>query len=154
MLNLCLKFKAKQENQPNNYMDAIISGVYSGDLRTSAQHLKSGQTIITDAPTDNNGKGEAFSPTDLVCAALASCMMTLMGMLANRENISLEGMTWAIVKIMAANPRRISAVHITFTHPNLQATDKQKKKLHHAARTCPVALTLHESVKQEIIFNF
>lgn len=135
-------------------MDPIISSVYNGDLRTEARHLRSGNTVITDAPTDNNGKGEAFSPTDLVCAALGSCMMTLMGMLAQRENISLEGMQWSTVKIMAANPRKIAEVHITFTRPNLVATEAQKQKLHRAALTCPVALSLHESIKQEIIFNF
>ena len=135
-------------------MNKIISGVYNGDLRTEARHLKSGNTIITDAPTDNNGKGEAFSPTDLVCAALGSCMMTLMGMLAQRENISLDGMHWDIVKIMASNPRKISEIHITFTQANLVATDVQKQKLHRAALTCPVALSLHESVKQVVVFNF
>ena len=135
-------------------MNPIISGVYTGELRTEVRHLKSGNTVITDAPTDNNGKGEAFSPTDLVCAALGSCMMTLMGMLAQRENISLDGMQWDIVKIMASNPRKIAEAHITFTHPNLVATQEQKQKLHRAALTCPVALSLHESIKQEIIFNF
>jgi uncharacterized OsmC-like protein len=135
-------------------MDPIISGIYQGELRTEARHLRSGNTVITDAPTDNNGKGEAFSPTDLVCSALASCMMTLMGMLAQREGISLEGMRWEIVKIMASNPRKIAAVHITFTQSNLMATEEQKKKLHRAALTCPVALSLHEAVKQEITFNF
>ena len=135
-------------------MTPIISGIYKGDLRTEAQHLQSRTTIITDAPTDNNGKGEAFSPTDLVCAALGSCMMTLMGILAQRENISLTGMQWNIVKVMSANPRKISEVHITFAHSNLIATHEQKQKLHRAALTCPVALSLHESIKQEITFNF
>lgn len=135
-------------------MDAIISGTYSGALRTKATHLKSGNEVITDAPPDNNGKGEAFSPTDLLCSALGSCMMTLMGILANRENINLEGMKWDIVKIMTANPRKVGEVHITFTHANLVATDEQKQKLHRAALTCPVALSLHDSIKQEVTFNF
>lgn len=135
-------------------MNPIISGIYKGDLRTVATHLKSGNLVTTDAPTDNNGKGEAFSPTDLVCTALGSCMMTLMGMLGQREEISLTGMTWDVVKVMSANPRKIEAVHITFTHPELIATDIQKQKLHRAALTCPVALSLHDSIKQEIIFNF
>jgi len=135
-------------------MNTIISGVYLGGLRTEAQHLKSGKTVITDAPTDNNGKGEAFSPTDLACSSLASCMMTLMGILAQRENISLDGMRWDIEKIMASNPRKVAEIHITFTHPALIATDLQKEKLHRAALTCPVALTLHESVKQVVVFNF
>lgn len=131
-----------------------ISATYLGSLRTQAIHLKSGNTIMTDAPTDNNGKGEAFSPTDLVCAALSSCMMTLMGMFAEREKIDLTGLTSDIVKIMSANPRKIAEIQITFTHQNLKATDEQKKKLMHAANTCPVALSLSEALKQTIVFNF
>jgi len=90
----------------------------------------------------------------LVCSSLASCMMTLMGILAQRENISLDGMQWDIEKIMTSNPRKIAAVHITFKHPGLRATDVQKEKLQRAALTCPVALSLHESIKQEVVFNF
>lgn len=135
-------------------MSPIISAEYKGELRTEAHHLRSGNTIITDAPPDNNGKGMAFSPTDLVCSALGSCMMTLMGILANREGIDLNGMTWEVEKIMASNPRKIAEVRIAFTHPNLIATDVQKEKLRRAALTCPVALSLHESVKQDVTFNF
>jgi uncharacterized OsmC-like protein len=127
---------------------------YLGELRTEATHLKSGNKIITDAPPDNNGKGEAFSPTDLTCASLNSCMMTLMGILANRENIDLRGMRSEIVKIMAANPRKIAEIQITFTHENLQATELQKEKLRRAALTCPVALSLDNSLKQTVEFNF
>jgi putative redox protein len=128
--------------------------VYQGALRTEATHTRSGQKIITDAPVDNNGKGEAFSPTDMVSAALSSCMMTLMGMLAEREEINLTGLKADVVKIMAANPRKIAEIQITFTHPNLKATDVQKEKLRRAALTCPVALSLADSVKQTITFNF
>jgi putative redox protein len=135
-------------------MIPIISADYKGDLRTEARHLHSGNTIITDAPPDNNGKGMAFSPTDLVCSALGSCMMTLMGILANRENIDLNGMHWEVEKIMASAPRKIAEVRIAFTHPNLVATDIQKEKLKRAALTCPVALSLHESIKQDVTFNF
>jgi putative redox protein len=135
-------------------MTPIISAEYKGDLRTEARHLRSGNTIITDAPPDNNGKGMAFSPTDLVCSALGSCMMTLMGILANREEIDLSGMTWEVEKIMAANPRKIAEVRIVFNHPNLLATDVQKEKLRRAALTCPVALSLHDSIKQDVTFNF
>ncbi len=131
-----------------------ISASYLGSLRTQAVHLKSGNTIITDAPPDNNGKGEAFSPTDLVCAALSSCMMTIMGMLAEREKIDLTGMKSEIVKIMASNPRKIAEIQITFTHESLKATDEQKQKLKQAARTCPVALSLSEMLKQSVAFNF
>lgn len=135
-------------------MIPIISANYKGDLRTEARHLRSGNTIITDAPTDNNGKGMAFSPTDLVCSALGSCMMTLMGILANREGIDLNGMRWEVEKIMASSPRKITEVRIVFTHPNLVATEVQKEKLKRAALTCPVALSLHESIKQDVTFNF
>lgn len=127
---------------------------YLGNLRTQAKHLKSGNLVVTDAPTDNNGRGEAFSPTDLVCAALSSCMMTIMGMVAEREAIVLKGLTTEVVKVMASNPRKIAEVQITFTHPALVATEVQKQKLKNAALTCPVALSLAESVKQTVIFNF
>lgn len=131
-----------------------MSGKYLGKLRTEDLHHKSGNTVITDAPTDNNGRGEAFSPTDLVCAALSSCMMTLMGILAEREKIDLTGMTSEITKIMASNPRRISEIQIVFTLPNLEATAEQRAKLEHAALTCPVARSISENIRQTITFNF
>lgn len=129
-------------------------GEYKGDLRTEAKHLRSGQAIITDAPVDNMGKGEAFSPTDLVCAALSSCMMTIMGQVADREGIDLRGLRTEIVKVMASNPRKIAEIGITFSHTNLIATDVQKQKLMNAARTCPVALSLGGDLKQTVTFNF
>lgn len=131
-----------------------MSGYYQGELRTEDTHLKSGNKVITDAPPDNNGKGEAFSPTDLVCAALSSCMMTLMGMLAEREKIELKGLKSEITKIMAANPRKIAEIQISFSHPSLVATDVQKQKLKNAALTCPVALSLSDTIKQTIEFNW
>jgi len=131
-----------------------MTGTYLGGLRTEDAHLKSGNRLITDAPTDNNGKGEAFSPTDLVCAALSSCMMTLMGILAEREQIDLKGMTSEITKVMTSNPRRIAEIHITFSLPTLQATAEQRKKLEHVARTCPVAMSISGEIQQIIQFNF
>jgi len=131
-----------------------MTGIYQGELRTELTHLRSGNKIITDAPPDNNGKGEAFSPTDLACAALSSCMMTLMGIFASREGIDLAGLRSEIVKIMDNNPRKIAEIQITFTHVNLVATDVQKEKLKHAALTCPVALSLSENIKQTVTFNF
>ncbi len=131
-----------------------MTGEYLGELRTQETHLLSGNKIITDAPPDNNGKGEAFSPTDLVCAALNSCMMTLMGILAAREAIDLTGLKSEITKIMGANPRKIAEIQIIFTHSDLKATDIQKQKLRNAALTCPVALSLGEGLKQTITFNF
>ena len=127
---------------------------YKGTLRTENIHTRSGSRVITDAPVDNQGKGEAFSPTDLVCTALSSCMLTTMGILATRENIALEGLHTEVVKIMASNPRKIAEIQVTLSHPSLQVTDEQKKKLKNAALTCPVALSLHDSVKQTVIFNF
>ena len=136
-------------------MDTIMSTVeYQGDLRTQAVHLKSGQSITTDAPIDNQGKGEAFSPTDLVSSALSSCMMTIMGQVANREGVNLKGLKTEVVKIMSANPRKIAEIKITFSHPDLHATEVQKQKLKNAAITCPVALSLSENLKQTIQFNF
>ncbi|MFD3003745.1 OsmC family protein [Pontibacter toksunensis] len=134
---------------------ATISSTYKGGLRTTAQHLASGNTIITDAPVDNNGKGEAFSPTDLVAAALGSCMMTIMGIVANRADIDIVGIEVETQKIMAAEPRRISEVVLTFTMPAGKSySDKEKAMLENAARTCPVALSLHPDVKQTITFKY
>ena len=136
-------------------MDSIMATAeYMGDLRTKMVHLKSGNTINTDAPIDNQGKGEAFSPTDLVSAALSSCMITIMGQIANRENIDLKGLKSEIVKVMASNPRKIAEIKIAFSHPNLKATDVQKQKLINGANTCPVALSLSESIKQTVTFNW
>lgn len=136
-------------------MNSIMATAeYLGQLRTQATHLRSGNTVITDAPTDNMGKGEAFSPTDLVCAALSSCMMTIMGQVAEREAIDLKGLKTEIVKMMSSNPRKIAEIEITFSHPHLVATNIQKQKLMNAARTCPVALSLSEHLKQTVIFNF
>jgi len=127
---------------------------YLGDLRTQAKHLKSGNLVTTDAPVDNMGKGEAFSPTDLVSAALCSCMLTIMGQVADREGINLKGLSSEVVKIMSSNPRKIAEIQISFSHTALQATEVQKQKLRNAAKTCPVALSLAESIKQTVTFNF
>ncbi len=127
---------------------------YKGTLRTENVHTRSGSLVITDAPVDNQGKGEAFSPTDLVCTALSSCMLTTMGILADRENIDLRGLQTEVVKIMGSAPRKISEIQITLSHTSLQATEIQKQKLRNAALTCPVALSLHNSVKQTVNFNF
>lgn len=131
-----------------------LTAVYEGDLRTRLNHTRSGQSFITDAPPDNQGKGEAFSPTDLVCAALASCMLTTMGIVAAREGIDMKGMKAEVLKIMTANPRKIAEIQITLYHPQLDATETQKQKLRNTALSCPVALSLHESVKQSVTFQF
>ncbi len=134
---------------------AQMKAVYLGELRTEAEHIKSGNKIIVDAPIDNNGKGEAFSPTDLVCSALASCMITIMGIVANRENLDIRGLHVDIEKIMAQNPRKIAEIKLDFIMPaSVQLSDKQKEVLKRAAHTCPVALSLDPSVKQTVNFNF
>lgn len=133
---------------------ATIQTYYNGDLRTEATHLASGNSIITDAPIDNNGRGEAFSPTDLVCAALASCMLTIMGMLANRLELNIIGTKTDITKVMAADPRRISEIIIAFTFPAHNFSPKDRSMLEQAARTCPVALSLHPDIKQVVTFNY
>ncbi len=126
---------------------------YIGNLRTEAEHLQSGAIITTDAPTDNNGKGERFSPTDLVATALASCGMTIMGIAANTHSIPFTTVSAEVEKIMAANPRRIDTVKITFTIGD-PLDDKQKKILENAAETCPVAKSLREDLKQELTFVY
>lgn len=124
-------------------------------MRTEAVHLKSGNTIITDAPLDNNGKGEAFSPTDLVSAALCSCMMTIMGITARKENQLIDGVEAEVTKVMTANPRKISEIHVNFTFPaGLSLSKEIKEKLEHAAHTCPVALSLDPTIKQIVTFNY
>jgi uncharacterized OsmC-like protein len=102
---------------------ATIHTSYLGDLRTEAEHLQSGNKLITDAPLDNNGKGEAFSPTDLLAASLGSCMLTIMGIAARTHNMSIEGTIASITKIMAAEPRRVSEIHIEVKFP-LTFSDK------------------------------
>lgn len=124
---------------------------YLGDLRTSSIHLQSGSEIISDAPTDNNGKGEAFSPTDTVANGLASCMFTVMGIKAQDLGVDFSGSTAEVTKIMAAEPRRISEIHINF-NMNLAADEKTKTILERTAMTCPVFYSLHSDIKKEISF--
>lgn len=127
---------------------------YDGNLRTSATHLRSGNQFITDAPPDNNGKGEAFSPTDMVSTALASCMMTIMGIVAEREGIDMTGLHASVDKEMASNPRKIARVGLHFEWDNCKATAAERAKLKKAGLTCPVALSLHPDLKQDVVFNF
>ena len=125
--------------------------IYLGELRTSSIHLQSGSEIISDAPTDNNGKGEAFSPTDTVANGLASCMFTVMGIKANDLGVDFSGSTAEVTKIMAAEPRRISEIHVNF-NMNLPADEKIKTILERTAMTCPVFYSLHPDIKKEISF--
>jgi len=124
---------------------------YLGNLRTEAEHLQSGTKIITDAPVDNHGKGESFSPTDTVATALATCMLTIMGIKAEALEIAMEGTTAQVTKTMAANPRRISKIEVVFSFPK-KYDDKVMKVLENAARTCPVFYSLHPDMEKEIRF--
>lgn len=126
---------------------------YLGDLRTSSVHLQSGNTIITDAPTDNHGKGEAFSPTDSVANALATCMFTVMGIKARDLEVDFSGSTAEVTKIMGTDPRRIVEIHVTF-QMNVAADDKTRTILEKTAMTCPVLFSLHPDIKKEVVFNW
>jgi putative redox protein len=129
-----------------------IQIAYEGDLRCHAVHGPSGSTILTDAPVDNMGKGEAFSPTDLVATALGSCMMTIMGIAANRLGIDLRGMTARVIKEMSATPpRRIARLAVKIRVPGT-LSEEQKQKLHNAAMTCPVHKSLHPDVEAPVEF--
>jgi putative redox protein len=127
---------------------------YLGDLRTKLTHLQSGQVVFTDAPTDNNGKGEAFSPTDLMSTSLCACMITIMGVAAQTHKFSLDGATAEITKIMSANPRKVSEVQIEIKFPKNNYSEKEKKIIEHIANTCPVALSLHPDLKQSVKLIF
>ena len=126
---------------------------YLGDLRTSSIHLQSGSEIISDAPIDNNGKGEAFSPTDTVANALGSCMFTVMGIKAQDLNVDLSNSIAEITKIMAADPRRILEINVVFNF-NVAPDDKTKTILERTAMTCPVYYSLHPDIKKVITFNW
>jgi len=126
---------------------------YTGDLRTVCVHLKSGNEFITDAPVDNNGKGEAFSPTDTVATGLASCMLTVMGIKARELQVDLTGTSATVTKVMASNPRRIAAIKVVFDLVP-DADNKTRKILEHTANTCPVHYSLHPDIEKEVIFNW
>lgn len=127
---------------------------YTGELRTVCVHLKSNNQIITDAPTDNNGKGETFSPTDMVATALASCMLTIMGIKADSLKVCIKGTTAQVKKIMASNPRRIQEVNISIEFPENDWSEELKNSLQRAALNCPVAKSLSSDLKQTVTFTF
>lgn len=126
---------------------------YLGDLRTSSIHLQSGTEIITDAPIDNHGKGEAFSPTDMVANSLGTCMMTVMGIKANDMNVDLSGTTIEITKIMQSEPRKISKI-IVVLNMAIAADEKTKTILERTGMNCPVLLSLHPDIEKDITFNW
>jgi putative redox protein len=127
---------------------------YLGNLRTQSKHIASNTVIVTDAPVDNHGKGEAFSPTDLMSNSLGCCMLTIMGIAANTHQFNIDGTVVQITKIMQANPRKVAEIKVDFKFPSNSYSEKQKAIIENAARTCPVALSLHPDLIQTITFNY
>jgi len=127
---------------------------YLGQLRVKSVHERSGKEIITDAPVDNEGKGEAFSPTDLVCASLGSCMITILGIMAQRHKINIEGLTAHVSKTMNTNPRRIKEITVDIHFPVHNFGDKEKDMFTRAVRYCPVILSLHEDIIKTVNLHF
>jgi putative redox protein len=127
--------------------------VYNGELRTTMTHLQSGTTIITDAPTDNHGKGEAFSPTDLAATALASCMITTMAIACLARDFNIDGAQAEVTKIMSKTPpRRIAEIVINIIMPKNNYTAEQKSFLEKVAHHCPISLSLHPDTKETLTF--
>ena len=133
---------------------ATIKAKYTGNLRTEANHIQSGKNLITDAPVDNMGKGEAFSPTDLLAASLGTCMLTTMGIAAQKNGFQMQIVSIEITKIMASNPRRVDEIQVTMDLSDSNYTDEQKSILENAALNCPVAKSLHPDLKQTVDFNY
>ncbi|MDR3327475.1 MAG: OsmC family protein [Prevotellaceae bacterium] len=131
-----------------------IKTIYSGNLHTQATHLQSGITIETDAPEDNNGRGEAFSPTDLFAAAFGCCMLTVMGIAARTHDFDIVGATAETTKIMGTNPRRVAEIIIEITFPHNNYSAKERRILELSAKECPVAQSLHPDTKQTVKFKF
>ena len=137
-------------------MAVQIDVEYQGDLHCCATHGPSGRTLTTDAPTDNGGSGEEFSPTDLVAASSLTCVMTIMGLVARQHNLDLTGMRGSVTKEMVADPqRRIGALDITITVPNAaDLTDADRRRLENAGKTCPVKQSLRPEVEVNIQFEY
>jgi len=127
---------------------------YIGDLRTKAKHMRSGDEFITDAPLDNQGKGEAFSPTDLLATSLGTCAITTIGIAARTHGFSIDGARVKVTKIMVSDPRRVGEVVVEMNFPPLNYTDKEKEIIKRTAEHCPVNKSLHPDVKQTFILNF
>lgn len=128
--------------------------IYEGNLRSRMTHLYSGTEVLNDAPLDNQGLAQSFSPTDMVATSLGSCMMTVMGIKARDLNLDLSGTEIELTKVMASNPRRISEIHASIKFPKNDFSDKEKAILENTARTCPVAQSLHPDIKQDIKFEW
>lgn len=140
--------------QGKQFSMEISSITYTGDLRTEVRHLRSGQAFITDAPTDNQGRGEAFSPTDLLATSLGACAITVVGIAARTHHFNIDGTTIKISKIMASDPRRVSEVKVEMNFPDIKYSEKEKQIIRHTINTCPVGQSLHPDLKQTFILNF
>ncbi len=132
----------------------IAEVFYKGDLQTEAIHKRSQNNLFTDAPPDNNGKGSAFSPTDLLATSLASCMVTIMAITANKHNLILDDVTVSVEKEMASSPRRVATIRLAFEVSAPNITDGQKQVLEEAALNCPVAQSLSSELKQDVTFDY
>lgn len=128
--------------------------IYLGELRTEAVHILSGNKLITDAPPDNQGKGEFFSPTDLLATSLGACMVTIMGISARTHGFDIDGTKISVTKVMGTNPRRVVEVIVELTFPHNNYTPKERKLIELAAKECPVANSLHPDLKQTVKFSF
>ncbi len=133
-------------------MEITIKSRYLGNLRVESTHLQSGNKIITDAPLDNRGKGEAFSPTDLLATSLGSCITTIMGIKAMDNDIDIEGTEVEITKVMASDPRRVAEVVVKFFFPDKGYSEDEKKMIESVAGISPVPLSLSSGLKQTIQF--
>ena len=133
---------------------ATIQTTYLGDLRTESVHLQSGARLVTDAPTDNQGKGESFSPTDLLATAYGACVFTIMGIAAKTHGFNIEGTKVETTKVMGTEPRRIVELITNFTFPPNDYSVKQKKILELAAKECPVYNSLHPDLKKTVTFTY
>jgi len=129
--------------------------IYTGNLHTEATHIQSGTVISTDAPKDNEGKGEAFSPTDLLATSLATCILTTMAIVAKRDGVArnIDNAKAEVVKVMQTNPRRVAEVHVKITFPQ-NYDEKERQILENAAHSCPVAKSLHPDLKQIVEFIY
>jgi len=132
----------------------IIKSQYTGSLRTSNTHEHNDEVLLTDAPRDNQGEGKYFSPTDLLASSYTTCVLTVMGIAARKLGVELNGLNAVTEKVMGANPRRISQLRVQVTLESTNATPEQVQEIKQAGIDCPVALSLHPEVKQDITFNF
>lgn len=130
-----------------------LKTIYKGNLRTEITHLQSGAKVITDAPIDNNGKGEAISPTDMLAAALGSCMLTIMGMAANNHGFDIDGTEVEITKVMGTEPRRIVEIQVILNFPR-DYDDRTKRFIENAVKSCPAEHSLHPDIKRVITYNY